>query len=123
MIRDHRRIDREVRTVEAMIDLYCRGRHGSGRDRCRDCEALRDYARKRLEKCPFQEGKTTCARCPIHCYRTDMREQVRTVMRYAGPRMLFRHPLRTLQHMLDGRRLEPSRPQLAGRAQPGVESG
>jgi len=107
MIRDHPRIEREARTVKAMIGLYCRAQHGTTHKLCPDCEALRHYAQQRLQKCPFQEGKTTCANCPIHCYRPERREQIRVVMRYAGPRMLFRHPIMTLQHMLDGRRQEP----------------
>lgn len=107
------RMDREARTVEAMIALYCRERHvrgqqGSEEALCSECGALLDYALERLDRCPYQEGKTTCAKCPSHCYRPAMREQIRAVMRYAGPRMLFRHPVMTLQHMLDGRRQEPN---------------
>jgi hypothetical protein len=64
---------------------------------------------ERLDTCPFQAGKTTCAKCPIHCYKPDMREQVRTVMRYAGPRMLLRHPILALWHLVDGVRKEPVR--------------
>jgi hypothetical protein len=30
-----------------------------------------------------------------------MREKVKQVMRYAGPRMLWRHPLLTLGHLWD----------------------
>lgn len=107
------RMDRERRTVEAMIGVYCQGRHGTSRELCQDCEALRDYARQRLQRCPFQEGKTTCAKCPIHCYKPEMRSQIRTVMLYAGPRMLYRHPIMALQHMLDGLRQEPFRPKQA----------
>ena len=55
-----------------------------------------------LDRCPFGEEKTTCARCPVHCYKPAMRERVRAVMRYAGPRMLLRHPILALQHQLDG---------------------
>lgn len=101
------RMDRERRTLDVMIRLYCRGRHGTVSGLCPDCAALRDYAHLRLEKCRFQEGKTTCARCPVHCYRPEMREKVREVMRYAGPRMPARHPLLALYHLLDGRREEP----------------
>jgi predicted amidophosphoribosyltransferase len=100
---------REQRTVEVMIRLYCRDHHGPARELCDDCRALREYTRERLGKCPFQEGKTTCARCPVHCYRPQMREAVRAVMRYAGPRMLARHPVLALRHLLDGRRREPRR--------------
>jgi hypothetical protein len=98
-----------------MIRLYCRDLHGARQELCTGCQSLQDYAWQRLDKCPFQEGKTTCAKCPIHCYRADMRAQVRTVMRYAGPRMLFRHPVMAVQHLLDGLRQEPAHP-LASRA-------
>jgi hypothetical protein len=111
MIDNHARMARERKTVEAMIDLYCHGQHETSNGLCPHCSALRDYARQRLEKCPFQQGKTTCAKCPVHCYKLDKRQQIRTVMRYAGPRMLYRHPLMALQHLVDGLRDEPTRPQ------------
>lgn len=105
------RLAREARTVEAMVRIYCRGQHGDSEGLCPACRELLVYARRRLERCPFGEGKTTCARCPVHCYRPAMRERVRAVMRYAGPRMVWRHPLLALQHLLDGRRKAPVRPQ------------
>jgi hypothetical protein len=111
------RMAREARTVEAMVRLYCRGQHGTRNGLCSQCAVLRAYALERLGRCPFQEGKTACARCPVHCYRPDMRAQIRAVMRYAGPRMLARHPWLTLYHLLDGRREEPVRlPQENGAA-------
>ena len=90
-----------------MIQLYCHDHHATQDELCTQCSQLLDYAHTRLDKCPFHEGKTTCANCPIHCYKPDMREQVRVVMRYAGPRMMVRHPILTLYHFLDGRRKEP----------------
>jgi hypothetical protein len=106
---------RERKTVEAMIDLCCHGLHLSADGLCPDCLALQEYARERLQKCPFQEGKTTCAKCPVHCYKPEMRERIRAVMRYAGPRMLYRHPIMAVQHMIDGRRAEPVRAKRAGK--------
>jgi predicted amidophosphoribosyltransferase len=103
------RMAREARTVEAMIALYCREQHGGGDGLCAECGGLLDYARTRLDKCPYQENKTTCAKCPSHCYRPAMREQVRAVMRYAGPRMLYRHPVLALLHLFDGSRGKPVR--------------
>ena len=94
------RIQREQRTVEAMVRLYCRDFHHSA-GLCADCEALLTYAHKRLEGCPFQDSKPTCSQCPIHCYKPDMREKVTAVMRYAGPRMIRHHPVMALQHVLD----------------------
>lgn len=110
-VKDSRRLAREQQTAEAMIDLYCRGQHGTGGKLCRECAELRDYSRQRLLNCPFQEGKTTCVKCPTHCYKPEMRERIRVVMRYAGPRILYHHPLMTLQHLIDGRREEPIRPR------------
>ena len=101
------RMDRESRTIDAMIHIYCRDHHQTNDELCTDCRELLDYAQIRLDKCPYQEGKTTCANCPIHCYQPEMREKVRTVMRYSGPRMLYRHPILTMFHFLDGRRTEP----------------
>jgi len=67
------------------------------------------YAEKRLEKCPFGEDKPTCANCPIHCYKADRRAQVKSIMRYSGPRMMFRHPLFALRHWIDGFKKAPPR--------------
>lgn len=100
------RIEREKRTVTAMIDLYCADLHHAQDGLCPECRALQDYAMQRLDRCPFQEGKTTCAKCAVHCYNPQMREQIRVVMRYAGPRMLWKHPLLAVHHLIDGRRSE-----------------
>jgi hypothetical protein len=105
----HPRIARETRTMEAMIRLYCSKQHESrdGHGQCDECEALADYARSRLARCRYQEGKTTCAQCPTHCYKPAMCERIRAVMRYAGPRMLYRHPVLTIRHLIDGLRKQP----------------
>jgi YbgA-like uncharacterized protein len=105
-----RRRRRELRTLEAMIGMYCRHHH-HGMLLCADCSMLADYARRRLERCVFGDEKPTCANCTVHCYRDDMRERVRTMMRWAGPRMIFRHPVLAVMHKLvDGRRPAPVLP-------------
>jgi hypothetical protein len=101
------RIEREAQTLSAMFQLYCRKQHGSLNELCAECQELEDYSLKRLEKCPFQQGKTTCANCAIHCYKADMRNRIRQVMRFSGPRMLLAHPVLTMQHYIDGLRKEP----------------
>ena len=103
---DRPRLTREARTLAAMLQIYCRAHHGGGA-LCGECQALRDYAEMRLARCRFQENKPTCGQCPVHCYRPDAREQVRQVMRFAGPRMLWRHPVLSLRHLLDGFRPAP----------------
>lgn len=96
------RIAREKRTVAAMIRIYCRAHHAADSLPCDECRTLLDYAECRLERCPYGAEKPTCADCPIHCYQPAMRDRVRRVMRYAGPRMLFRHPTLAVGHLLDG---------------------
>jgi hypothetical protein len=36
-----------------------------------------------------------------------MRDDIRAVMRYAGPRMLLHHPILAVQHLIDGWRKHP----------------
>jgi hypothetical protein len=92
-----------------MLEIYCQGHHAPvPGELCPDCASLLDYAMQRLERCPFQAGKPACARCTVHCYRKDPRAAVRQVMRYAGPRMLYRHPGLAWQHLLDGLRKPPT---------------
>jgi hypothetical protein len=100
---------REFRTIAAMLHMYCRAHHGGrARTLCADCAELHDYAERRLQRCPFGEAKPTCAGCTVHCYKTAMRERVRVVMRWAGPRMLWRHPMLALRHLIAERRPVPT---------------
>ena len=101
------RLARERKTLRAMVHIACEGRHRTEDELCSACSELLRYALRRLEKCPFQETKPTCAKCPIHCYRPAMREEIRAVMRYAGPRMMVRRPLLALSHVIDGLRQAP----------------
>jgi len=105
-------MQREARTVEAMIRLYCRDHHHQPPGGlCEECRQLLAYARKRLHLCPFQEHKTTCGKCPVHCYAPTKRDRIREVMRHAGPRMLLSHPILALFHLLDGLRKPRPREQ------------
>lgn len=92
--------EREKETVSLMISLYCRKHHG-GRELCPECAALDAYARLRSEKCPLMETKTFCSNCKVHCYKPDMREKIRAVMRFSGPRMLLHHPVMAIRHLLE----------------------
>jgi len=106
-----KRLAREWQTLAAMIGCYCEGHHHTNSALCPECRDLLDYATVRLERCRFGTEKPVCAKCPVHCYQPERRAQVKAVMRYAGPRMLWRHPILSLSHWLDGFR---SAPALAG---------
>jgi len=96
------RLAREFRTMEKMAGIYCANHHPDQNvSDCEDCQTFLAYAERRLEKCPYEQAKPTCARCPIHCYKRVQRERARVIMRYAGPRMTFRHPWLALLHLAD----------------------
>lgn len=115
-----RRLSREYKTIEAMVRIFCNDRHQGGGRLCESCEELRAYAHYRLEKCPFGSEKPTCVNCKVHCYQAAMRERVREVMRYSGPKMVLRHPYLALMHILvDGKLPAPERKKRSR----GAESG
>ena len=95
--------EREKRIVSLMIAIYCRAKHG-GRGLCPDCAALDAYARLCSDRCPFMETKTFCSNCRVHCYRPDMREKIRAVMRFSGPRMIFYHPVMAICHVIESKK-------------------
>ena len=101
----NKHLAREFRTISKMVGIYCSDHHGgSGRALCGECSDFLDYAKRRLEKCPYGDDKPTCANCPIHCYKPAKRELVQEIMRYAGPRMMLRHPVLAIAHLIDGKR-------------------
>jgi len=95
------RREREAVIVQAMIQMYCRTHHNSKGPLCTECLSLSVYSEKRLLSCMFGDVKPVCKECPVHCYSPQMREQMRNVMRWAGPRMIFRRPLFAIAHMID----------------------
>lgn len=96
--------EREKELVSQMIALYCRKKHGGKRALCAQCAALDSYARQRSDRCPFMETKTFCSNCRVHCYKPVMRERIRAVMRFSGPRMIFSHPVTAVRHVIETRK-------------------
>lgn len=91
----------EQQTVDEMIKIYCHGVHKSQKGHiCDDCQELLEYSQARSANCPFMETKTFCSNCKVHCYKPEMREKIKVVMRYSGPRMLFHHPVMTIRHLV-----------------------
>lgn len=102
-VNEKRRKEDKICTL--MIQIYCGGAHKnrpalkSEENLCPECSALADYVHQRVAGCPFMESKTFCSMCKVHCYKPEMREKIRKVMRYAGPRMLKYHPIMALRHV------------------------
>lgn len=100
MDRTSLRFKEESKTLDVMLGIYCRDEHGQKGGLCLSCEDLLGYALSKLERCGYDEDKPPCSQCPVHCYKPDMRERIRQVMRYAGPRMIWTHPVLTVKHLM-----------------------
>lgn len=105
----HKRRMREMKTISQMVALHCAENHSkadrvfvshSGEPICGECKALDEYAVLRTQRCRQMESKTSCEECGNHCYKPEMREKIRAVMRYSGPRMLGKHPVAAIRHLL-----------------------
>jgi uncharacterized Fe-S cluster-containing protein len=96
--------EREKKTVSLMIGLYCKKNHGKRTGLCPECAALNEYARLRSDKCPFMETKTFCSNCKVHCYKPEMREKIKEIMRFSGPRMIFYHPIMAIRHLIESKK-------------------
>jgi len=98
------KIRKEQATVERLINLYCEKKHSSSNTQlCTECQSLLQYSHQRLEQCQFGEEKPTCRKCPVHCYRPTMRDEIRGVMRFSGPRLIFRAPAEWIRHKIHDR--------------------
>lgn len=98
------KIQKEKKTVEKLIRLYCTKKHRSSSEiLCSECRRLLEYSILRLDACQYQEDKPTCLKCPIHCFNPLMRKEIRRVMRYSGPRLVLRAPLDWIRHQIRDR--------------------
>lgn len=100
---------REKKTISQMIAMHCAGVHDAalhtetaycGDAVCPACAELDAYAVQRTERCRKMDVKTSCEECGNHCYAPEMREKIREAMRYSGPRMLTKHPVAAVRHLL-----------------------
>lgn len=93
--------NKEKEIIEIMIKKYCHKKHRTKKDNlCEECNELLEYSLFRLEKCPFKRNKKFCNFCKVHCYNKDMREKIKKVMRYSGPRLIFSHPIFVFKHLI-----------------------
>lgn len=100
----------EFKTIQAMVSIYCQSHHqvSDKTQLCMQCTEFIAYANEKLDRCPYGQNKPTCNKCPIHCYKSEQRQQAKTIMRYAGPRMLTKHPILAIKHLIAERRAIPA---------------
>ncbi|MCP4957618.1 nitrous oxide-stimulated promoter family protein [Photobacterium aquimaris] len=103
-------LNTEFITITAMIDFYCLNHHQTNTtpfQRCTDCEQFRSYVKHRLDRCPYGENKPSCKQCPIHCYKPQQKLKSQTIMRYSGPKMLLKHPIMAIRHLVHDKKALP----------------
>lgn len=88
---------REIEIVTLMIHLY----YDHNKELKDEHQELLNYAVDRIKKCPMMESKSFCSQCRIHCYKKEMQEKIKKVMRYSGPRMMFYHPWLSIKHAFE----------------------
>ena len=96
------RIEKEKTTIKLMINLYCNKKHktkGHSEELCEECRELLEYANKRLSFCKFGENKSSCSKCKIHCYKKNMREKVKEIMKFSAPRLIIYDPIELIRHV------------------------
>ncbi|WP_321530992.1 nitrous oxide-stimulated promoter family protein [uncultured Desulfuromonas sp.] len=102
-----KRLAKDEKVLRVFIATYCRQNHlnggvsaereEQGRHYCAECAELLDYALQRLQRCPLNP-KPACRDCPVHCYRSQMRERIRQVMKFSGLHFVKRGRLDWLWH-------------------------
>jgi hypothetical protein len=101
-------MQREIETVNAMIKLYCEMNHKQSKGLCNKCQEIRNYAINKIEECPYQPNKPICKSCKTHCYEPVMREEIRKIMRFSGPKLIWHHPILAIRHLMNKRRQQKS---------------
>jgi len=124
---------KDTRLLGDFCEIYCKGVHeGATREPlvsdgvalgvygkrppvvCEKCGELLSYAEQRRAFCP-KDPKPFCSYCDTHCYKPDLREYMREVMRYAGPRsMLHGHAIDGIKHLIEGRKAKKEMRGAAG---------
>ncbi len=98
------RLHREILTVDHMIGIFCTGSHDGEEGPCNHCRQLLEQVKKAVDLCPYKEDKPVCGRCATYCYDPAVAQQLHSVMHYAGPRMMVRHPVLAFLHLVDALR-------------------
>jgi len=94
------KIEKDKQTIRFMVELYCKQKlHQTSISE--EYTQLIEYGCLRLEHCKYGKKKPACKSCKTHCYRSEMREKMRTVMKWAGPRMLLYNPMAMIRHLMN----------------------
>lgn len=94
------KIEKEKNIVVFMIEYYCKQNHHQ-EIICKNCSDLVKYAHNKLKNCLYRENKPSCLRCKVHCYSNEKREEIKKVMAYVGPKMIYLMPTQYIKHIIN----------------------
>ena len=88
--------------LEAIGTIYCRAHHAEcaqdAAGLCPECREVVETTLAKAQTCPYGHSGN-CQDCDTQCQRGTSKQRVKAMMRYAAPRMVYRHPLMTLSYV------------------------
>jgi len=82
-----KRIKKDAKILKKFVSVYCNKNHADREKNesgyCDECFEVLNYALKRDEKCPL-DPKPKCKDCKIHCYKPEMRQKIKEIMKFSG---------------------------------------
>ncbi len=91
-LKDNPRLMREFIILSYMIELYCK-RHHQHPTLCNECLTLLALCKR-----GYEDGFNGT---PATYFDPEQQRQMREVMKWAGPRLFFRHPVLAIRYFLD----------------------
>lgn len=93
-------------TLLGLFKIYCAHEHADKAEGiendslCPSCRVSLDYSLERTLTCKLKGSGQLCSSCPVHCFEPDQRENIRKIMRFSGPRLIWKSPLLAIRYVL-----------------------
>jgi Nitrous oxide-stimulated promoter len=98
LMKKHKELD--ILTLQSLFPIYCGKYHSSEKgELCDSCSAELEYAIHKTKICPEKDQGKTCSDCKVHCFEAEHRERIKEIMRFAGPRLIWSHPLLSVRYI------------------------
>lgn len=62
-------------------------------------EEIKSYSLKRLDNCIHIGEDIFCGFCEIQCFGDKYKKEIRSIMRFSGPRMILYHPIMAIRYL------------------------
>ena len=86
-------VEKDFNILKRFVTTHCHYQHGTKKESiCAECEDLIQYAKKKLENCPY-DPKPKCKDCKTHCYKEIYQNRVKEAMSVAGAQFMKNNTL------------------------------